>query len=148
MVIRVPLDGLDVSAVTDFSIAHAGQWFLGLNDKLNQKQQDIAYRILKEINERLGFLNSVGLEYLTLSRMASTLSGGEAQRIQLATSLGSRLVGLVFVGAAELQERRVEAQPADGIDDIGRPGAVPAEQASQDPERRQGAGGRSCTARL
>jgi excinuclease ABC subunit A len=95
--LAVKIDGLDVSAVTDFSIAQAGQWFLALNDKLNRKQQDIAYRILKEINERLGFLNSVGLEYLTLSRGSATLSGGESQRIRLASQIGSGLTGVLYV---------------------------------------------------
>jgi excinuclease ABC subunit A len=95
--LAVKIDGLDISTVTDFSIAQAGQWFLALNDKLNQKQQDIAYRILKEINERLGFLNSVGLEYLTLSRGSATLSGGESQRIRLASQIGSGLTGVLYV---------------------------------------------------
>ncbi len=95
--LAVKIDGLDISAVTDFSIAQAGQWFLALNDKLTSKQQDIAYRILKEINERLGFLNSVGLEYLTLSRGSATLSGGESQRIRLASQIGSGLTGVLYV---------------------------------------------------
>src|SRR5262249_32830092 len=95
--LAVKIDGLDVSAVTDFSIAHAGQWFLALNDKLTSKQQDIAYRILKEINERLGFLNSVGLEYLTLSPGSATLSGGESQRIRLGSQIGSGLTGVLYV---------------------------------------------------
>ncbi|HVY98062.1 MAG TPA: excinuclease ABC subunit UvrA, partial [Dongiaceae bacterium] len=95
--LAVKIDGLDISAVTDFSIAQAADWFLALNDKLTSKQQDIAYRILKEINERLGFLNSVGLEYLTLSRGSATLSGGESQRIRLASQIGSGLTGVLYV---------------------------------------------------
>src|SRR5581483_8767995 len=77
--------------------ARAAEWFGALNAKLSQKQQDIAYRILKEINERLGFLNSVGLEYLTLSRGSATLSGGESQRIRLASQIGSGLTGVLYV---------------------------------------------------
>jgi len=69
---------------------------------LNAEQTAIADKILHEIRERLRFLNDVGLEYLTLDRLSSTLSGGEAQRIQLATSLGSRLVGTLYV----LDDRR------------------------------------------
>ena len=65
--------------------------------KLTSKQRDIAQRILKEINERLGFLNSVGLEYLTLSRASATLSGGESQRIRLASQIGSGLTGVLYV---------------------------------------------------
>jgi excinuclease UvrABC ATPase subunit len=75
--LAVKIDGLNIAQVTDFSIAQAAAWFGALNAKLTPKQQDIAYRILKEINERLGFLNSVGLDYLTLSRASATLSGGE-----------------------------------------------------------------------
>jgi excinuclease ABC subunit A len=95
--LAVKIDGLNVAQVTDFSIALAAEWFGGLNAKLNPKQQDIAYRILKEINERLGFLNSVGLEYLTLSRASATLSGGESQRIRLASQIGSGLTGVLYV---------------------------------------------------
>ena len=65
--------------------------------ELSAEQADIAEKLLEEIRERLRFLNEVGLEYLTLDRLSSTLSGGEAQRIQLATSLGSRLVGTLYV---------------------------------------------------
>ncbi|HEY4163967.1 MAG TPA: excinuclease ABC subunit UvrA, partial [Dongiaceae bacterium] len=95
--LAVKIDMLDISQVTDFSIAAAAEWFGGLSKKLTAKQQDIAYRILKEINERLGFLNSVGLEYLTLSRASATLSGGESQRIRLASQIGSGLTGVLYV---------------------------------------------------
>jgi excinuclease ABC subunit A len=95
--LAVKIDMLDISQVTDFSIAAAAEWFGALNKKLTTKQQDIAYRILKEINERLGFLNSVGLEYLTLSRASATLSGGESQRIRLASQIGSGLTGVLYV---------------------------------------------------
>jgi len=95
--LAVKIDGLNVAQVSDFSILQAAEWFGGLNKKLGAKQQDIAYRILKEINERLGFLNSVGLEYLTLSRASATLSGGESQRIRLASQIGSGLTGVLYV---------------------------------------------------
>lgn len=95
--LAVKIDGLNVAQVSDFSILQAAEWFGSLNKKLGSKQQDIAYRILKEINERLGFLNSVGLEYLTLSRASATLSGGESQRIRLASQIGSGLTGVLYV---------------------------------------------------
>jgi excinuclease ABC subunit A len=95
--LAVKIDGLNVAQVTEFSILHAAEWFGSLNSKLSAKQKDIAYRILKEINERLGFLNSVGLEYLSLSRASATLSGGESQRIRLASQIGSGLTGVLYV---------------------------------------------------
>jgi excinuclease ABC subunit A len=76
--LAVKIAGLDISRVADFSIAQSGKWFRELDAKLTTKQRDIAQRILKEIKERLGFLESVGLEYLTLSRASGTLSGGKA----------------------------------------------------------------------
>jgi excinuclease ABC subunit A len=95
--LAVKIAGLDISQVADFSIAQAGEWFRGLEAKLTVKQRDIAQRILKEIRERLGFLESVGLEYLTLSRSSGTLSGGESQRIRLASQIGSGLTGVLYV---------------------------------------------------
>src|SRR5947209_3798522 len=77
------------------TIEAAAEFFANL--KLSREQAEIAGKILEQIQERLKFLNDVGLEYLTLDRLAATLSGGEAQRIQLATSLGSRLVGALYV---------------------------------------------------
>ncbi|NIP16668.1 MAG: hypothetical protein GWM88_18710, partial [Pseudomonadales bacterium] len=68
-----------------------------LSNHLSPKQREIAERILKEINERLGFLEDVGLEYLTLSRASATLSGGESQRIRLASQIGSGLTGVLYV---------------------------------------------------
>ncbi|HEV2161048.1 MAG TPA: excinuclease ABC subunit UvrA [Stellaceae bacterium] len=87
----------DISQVADMSIFEAGEWFGTLSQDLTQKQRDIAARILKEINERLGFLRNVGLEYLTLSRASGTLSGGESQRIRLASQIGSGLTGVLYV---------------------------------------------------
>ena len=85
----------NVCQATALTIAQAKEFFDGL--KLTAMQEEIAGPILEEVRQRLGFLVAVGLEYLTLDRLASTLSGGEAQRIQLATSLGSRLVGSLYV---------------------------------------------------
>ncbi|HEY2892078.1 MAG TPA: excinuclease ABC subunit UvrA [Dongiaceae bacterium] len=95
--LAVKIAKLDISQVSDFSIAQAGAWFRSLDDKLTTKQRDIAQRILKEIRDRLGFLESVGLEYLTLSRASGTLSGGESQRIRLASQIGSGLTGVLYV---------------------------------------------------
>ena len=95
--LAVKIDGLHISEVTDMSILQACDWFQGLNAHLDAKEQEIAYRVLKEINERMGFLRSVGLEYLTLGRGAGTLSGGESQRIRLASQIGSGLTGVLYV---------------------------------------------------
>ncbi|HTR87253.1 MAG TPA: excinuclease ABC subunit UvrA [Reyranella sp.] len=95
--LAVKIAGLNVSQVTEFSIGDAVKWFLELNPKLTKKQQEIAARILKEINERLGFLDNVGLSYLTLNRTSGTLSGGESQRIRLASQIGSGLTGVLYV---------------------------------------------------
>jgi len=95
--LAVKIRGLSISEVTEFSIAAAADWFGELEQHLTQKQRDIAQRILKEINERLGFLRNVGLEYLSLARAAGTLSGGESQRIRLASQIGSGLTGVLYV---------------------------------------------------
>ena len=91
----VRIHGKNICQATALTIAHAKEFFAGL--KLTAMQEEIAGPILEEVRARLNFLDAVGLEYLTLDRLASTLSGGEAQRIQLATSLGSRLVGALYV---------------------------------------------------
>ena len=95
--LAVKINGLHIGEVCDMSIRNAGPWFLELPDHLSAKQLEIATRILKEINERLKFLNDVGLEYLTLSRASGTLSGGESQRIRLASQIGSGLTGVLYV---------------------------------------------------
>ncbi|MGF1594943.1 MAG: excinuclease ABC subunit UvrA [Kiloniellaceae bacterium] len=95
--LAVKLDGLHISEVAEFSVARAAEWFAALNGKLRPKQQEIAERILKEINERLRFLVDVGLDYLTLSRGSASLSGGESQRIRLASQIGSGLTGVLYV---------------------------------------------------
>ncbi len=95
--LAVKIAKLDISAVCEFSILEAGEWFAALDKTLTPKQREIAQRILKEINERLGFLRNVGLEYLTLARGSGTLSGGESQRIRLASQIGSGLTGVLYV---------------------------------------------------
>ena len=93
----VKLDNMHVSQVAELSIKQANNWFADLPEKLNEKQNEIAVRILKEIKERLQFLNDVGLDYLSLSRNSGTLSGGESQRIRLASQIGSGLTGVLYV---------------------------------------------------
>jgi excinuclease ABC subunit A len=95
--LAVKIAGLNISQTTEFSIGDAVKWFLELSPKLTPKQNEIAARILKEINERLGFLDNVGLSYLTLDRGSGTLSGGESQRIRLASQIGSGLTGVLYV---------------------------------------------------
>ncbi|AJO23917.1 excinuclease ABC subunit UvrA [Weizmannia coagulans] len=93
--LAVKVGGKHISEVTDYSIAEARSFFAHL--ELTEKEQAIARLILREIESRLGFLVNVGLDYLTLSRSAGTLSGGEAQRIRLATQIGSRLTGVLYI---------------------------------------------------
>ncbi|HEU4414647.1 MAG TPA: excinuclease ABC subunit UvrA [Candidatus Angelobacter sp.] len=93
--LQVKIDGKNIRELTQLTVEAAADFIKQL--QLSREQAEIAGKILEQIRERLKFLNDVGLEYLTLDRLASTLSGGEAQRIQLATSLGSRLVGALYV---------------------------------------------------
>ena len=93
----VKIDDLHISEVTKKSILDAKEWFKELETNLDKRQLKIAEHILKEINERLNFLLNVGLDYLTLSRESGTLSGGEAQRIRLASQIGSGLTGVLYV---------------------------------------------------
>jgi len=93
----VKIAGEDISISTRRSVADALAFFETLNDKLGAQQQQIAKAILKEIIERLGFLNNVGLDYLNLDRTSGTLSGGESQRIRLASQIGSGLSGVLYV---------------------------------------------------
>src|SRR5262245_45316256 len=86
-----------IGEVSDLSVKGAGQWFTELPQRLTDKQNEIAVRVLKEIRERLKFLVDVGLEYLTLARSSGTLSGGESQRIRLASQIGSGLTGVLYV---------------------------------------------------
>jgi len=93
----VKIAGLHVGEICSFTIENAAQWFSELEAKLSNKHKQIAEKVLKEIRDRLGFLVNVGLDYLTLSREAGTLSGGEAQRIRLASQIGSGLSGVLYV---------------------------------------------------
>ena len=95
--LAVKIAGMHVSEVTGMSVGAAAGWFAELPARLTRKQNEIADRILREINERLGFLVKVGLEYLTLNRSSGTLSGGESQRIRLASQIGSGLTGVLYV---------------------------------------------------
>jgi len=95
--LAVKIDGLHISQVADKSIRAAAEWFEQLPAKLNANQLTIGERILKEIRNRLAFLNDVGLDYLTLSRGSGSLSGGESQRIRLASQIGSGLTGVLYV---------------------------------------------------
>ena len=95
--IAVKIDKLHIGEVCDKSIKNLLGWFKELENKLTKKEKEIADRILKELNERMNFLNNVGLEYLTLSRSSGSLSGGESQRIRLASQIGSGLTGVLYV---------------------------------------------------
>jgi len=94
-VLSILVGGKNIDEVVHMTVRDAKEFFAGL--QLTQRQQVIARQVLKEINARLNFLNDVGLDYLTLSRAAATLSGGEAQRIRLATQIGSGLVGVLYI---------------------------------------------------
>jgi len=95
--LAVKIDAMDIAEVSMLAIRPARDWFAGLEGKLTDKQMEIARRILKEINDRLRFLVDVGLDYLNLSRGSGTLSGGESQRIRLASQIGSGLTGVLYV---------------------------------------------------
>ncbi len=95
--LAVRIDARHIGEVSRLSIREAGAWFTSLEGRLTPKQMEIARRILKEINDRLRFLVNVGLDYLNLSRASGTLSGGESQRIRLASQIGSGLTGVLYV---------------------------------------------------
>jgi len=105
--LAVKIGGLNISQVTELSVAQALEWFRSL--KLSPRQAEIARRVLKEITERLSFLVEVGLDYLTLNRTTGTLAGGEAQRIRLATQIGSKLSGVLYI----LDEPTIGLHPRD-----------------------------------
>ena len=105
--LAVKLDGANISEVAGLTVAGALRWFVSLD--LSPRQAEIARRILKEITERLGFLEEVGLDYLTLDRATGTLAGGEAQRIRLATQIGSKLSGVLYI----LDEPSIGLHPRD-----------------------------------
>lgn len=95
--LAVKVAGTDISAVTRLSVLDALAWYKALPEQFTPQQREIARAILKEIDERLGFLNNVGLDYLNLNRTSGTLSGGESQRIRLASQIGSGLSGVLYV---------------------------------------------------
>ncbi|MBV6466082.1 MAG: UvrABC system protein A [Anaerolineales bacterium] len=107
--IAVTVDDANIIDVTGWPVIQTQEWAAKLGKKLTSRQKAISERILKEIVERLTFLVNVGLDYLTLNRSAATLSGGEAQRIRLATQVGSRLVGVLYV----LDEPSIGLHPRD-----------------------------------
>lgn len=110
--LAVTVDGKNIVEVTNWPVINTLEWIKQLMDEdccLTTRQQAIAERVLKEIRERLGFLVDVGLDYLTLRRSAGSLSGGEAQRIRLATQIGSRLMGVLYV----LDEPSIGLHPRD-----------------------------------
>jgi len=93
----VKIGGKHIGDISELSVKRAGEWFEAVPASLNKQQNEIAVRILKEIRDRLSFLLDVGLNYLTLARAAGTLSGGESQRIRLASQIGSGLTGVLYV---------------------------------------------------
>src|SRR4051794_10658861 len=93
----VKIGGKHIGEIADLSVNRAGEWFESVPNSLNAQQNEIAARVLKEIRERLSFLLDVGLNYLTLARASGTLSGGESQRIRLASQIGSGLTGVLYV---------------------------------------------------
>ncbi len=95
--LAVKIDGKHIGEISELSVRAAAEWFSALPATLDKKRNEIAYRILKEIRDRLTFLVDVGLDYLTLSRNSGTLSGGESQRIRLASQIGSGLTGVLYV---------------------------------------------------
>ncbi|EKS40384.1 excinuclease ABC subunit UvrA [Afipia clevelandensis] len=95
--LSVKIGGKHIGEISELSVMRAGEWFESVPASLNKQQNEIAARILKEIRERLSFLLDVGLNYLTLSRSSGTLSGGESQRIRLASQIGSGLTGVLYV---------------------------------------------------
>ncbi|MBV6401171.1 MAG: UvrABC system protein A [Anaerolineales bacterium] len=110
--LAVTVDNVNIIEATSWAVSQTLEWvkkLMGKNSPLTSKQKAIAERVLKEIHERLNFLVNVGLDYLTLNRSAVTLSGGEAQRIRLATQVGSRLVGVLYV----LDEPSIGLHPRD-----------------------------------
>jgi excinuclease ABC subunit A len=110
--LAVTVDDVNIISVTSWPVLKTLEWIKrisGKNSPLTSKQKTIAERVIKEISERLSFLVNVGLDYLTLNRSAATLSGGEAQRIRLATQVGSRLVGVLYV----LDEPSIGLHPRD-----------------------------------
>ncbi|MDB5263774.1 MAG: excinuclease subunit [Adhaeribacter sp.] len=95
--LHIKLDGKNIGELSHFNINQLADWFNNLEDRLNERQNLIARELLKEIRKRIGFLLDVGLDYLSLHRSVRTLSGGESQRIRLATQIGTQLVGVLYI---------------------------------------------------
>jgi len=95
--LAVTIGGRNIVDITSLSITQASEWVAAISDVFTEREQMIAHQILKEIQARLGFLKDVGLDYLTIDRPSATLSGGEAQRIRLATQIGSGLMGVLYI---------------------------------------------------
>ncbi len=113
--LAVTIADKNIVQITAFSVTHALDWVNALGNIFSEKQKTIAHQILKEIRSRLGFLVNVGLDYLTLNRSAGSLSGGEAQRIRLATQIGSQLMGVLYI----LDEPSIGLHPRDNKRLIG-----------------------------
>jgi len=109
--LAVTIVGKNIMDVTALSITEALDWVEGLSDQISPRELTIAHQIIKEIHARLGFLTDIGLSYLTVERASATLSGGEAQRIHLATQIGSGLTGVLYI----CDEPTVGLHPADGF---------------------------------
>ncbi|MDR7131575.1 excinuclease ABC subunit A [Algoriphagus sp. 4150] len=95
--LHIKIDDTHIGQLAVMDIRSLGEWFVGLEDRLSEKQNVIAAEVLKEIRKRIGFLLDIGLDYLSLNRPLRTLSGGEAQRIRLATQIGTQLVGVLYI---------------------------------------------------
>ncbi|MEP0712422.1 excinuclease ABC subunit UvrA [Algoriphagus sp.] len=95
--LHIKLDNTHIGQLAMMDIRSLSDWFVGLEDRLSEKQNVIAAEVLKEIRKRIGFLLDIGLDYLSLNRPLRTLSGGEAQRIRLATQIGTQLVGVLYI---------------------------------------------------
>ncbi len=91
------IDGKNISELAQMDLTELGEWFNGLENRISERQRIIGTEVIKEIRDRLGFMLGVGLEYLTLDRTAQSLSGGESQRIRLATQIGSQLVNVLYI---------------------------------------------------
>ncbi len=91
------IDGKNISELAQLDLTELGKWFEGLEERLSERQRQIAVEVIKEIRDRLGFMLGVGLDYLALDRTARSLSGGESQRIRLATQIGSQLVNVLYI---------------------------------------------------
>ncbi len=120
----IKVAGKNIGEVTKLTIAESLEWFSTLEDKLSENHKKIAERALKELTRRIEFLNNVGLDYLTLSRNSGTLSGGESQRIRLASQIGSGLSGVLYVldepsiGLHQCDNRKL-LQTLKGLKDLG-----------------------------